>query len=161
MSPGPSLSQVLHDWTEIYMRRSFRDFKHFMDEHDLSPSQAGTLMRLHHCGVEGVSDIGEHLGITAPAASQMVERLVQAGLLERREDPNDRRFKHIALTVQGAALIASGIAARRKWLERVTAELGPEEQQTVAGALTLLVNAARKLEGEPARSLPDPDPGQN
>jgi len=160
MSLEPSLTQVLHDWTEIYMRRSFRDFKHFMDEHDLSPSQAGTLMRLYHCVAEGVSDIGEHLGITAPAASQMVERLVQGGLLERREDPHDRRYKQIVLTLRGTALIASGIASRRQWLEQVTAELSPDEQQTVAGALTLLVNAARKLEGEPARSLPEPEPGQ-
>lgn len=159
MSPEAALSQVLHDWTEIYMRRSFRDFKHFMDEHDLSPSQAGTLMRLYHCGAEGVSDIGEHLGISAPAASQMVERLVKAGLLERREDPDDRRYKQIVLTVRGNALIAGGIAARRQWLEQVTAELSPEEQQTVAGALTLLVNAARNLEGEPAQSLSQPEPG--
>jgi DNA-binding MarR family transcriptional regulator len=160
MSPEALLSQVLHDWTEIYMRRSFREFKQFMDEHGLSPSQAGTLMRLHHCGADGVSDIGEHLGISAPAASQMVERLVQGGLLERREDPQDRRYKHIALTLHGNALIASGIAARRQWLEQVTAELSPEEQQTVARALTLLVNAARKLEGEPARSLSRPEPGE-
>jgi DNA-binding MarR family transcriptional regulator len=153
ISRKPSLPQVLHDWTEIFMHRSFRDFKRFMDESDLSPSQAGTLMRLYHRNTSGVSEIGVALGITNPAASQLVERLVQQGLLQRTEDPNDRRVKLVTLTQSGKALIERGIEARRRWMEELTDTLSPEEQQMISGALILLTDAARKLEIEPTQPL--------
>ncbi len=81
-----SFSEVMGEWAEVFMHRSFRDFKRFMDDAGLSPSQANALMRLYHGELCGVSDIGGHLGISNAAASQMVERLVQMGLLERTED---------------------------------------------------------------------------
>jgi DNA-binding MarR family transcriptional regulator len=143
-----SLNQVLHQWTEVFMRRSFRDFKRFMDEADLSPAQAAALMRLYHCEACGVSDLAGHLGFTRPAASQMIERLVQQGLLKRAEDPHDRRGKQVTLTPKGRALVEAGIAARRRWLEQITGSLTPQEQETIAGALTLLAEAAQKLEVE-------------
>jgi DNA-binding MarR family transcriptional regulator len=119
-----------------------------MDESGLSASQVSTLLRLYHCQVCGVSEIGEHLGVTNPAASQLIERLVQQGLLKRAEDPHDRRARQLSLTPQGRALIENGIEARRRWMERLTEALTPEEQETIAGALILLTQAARKLETE-------------
>ncbi len=147
------LTQVLHDWSEVFMKRSFRDFKRFMDDADLSPSQVGALMQLHRCGECGVSDIAEHLGFTKPAASQMVERLVQQGLLKRAEDLNDRRVRHLTLTPSGQMLIESGIDARQRWMEQLTHTLTPEEQREIAGALVLLTEAARKLELEQEKSV--------
>ena len=66
-------------------------------------------MRLYHGKLCGVSDIGGHLGITNAAASMMVDRLVQMGLLERNEDRQDRRLRHLKLTEQGQALVERGI----------------------------------------------------
>lgn len=130
------------------MKRSFRDFKRFMDDADLSPSQVSALMQLHHCGECDVSEIAERLGFTKPAASQMVERLVQQGLLQRAEDRNDRRVKQVTLTPSGQLLIEGGIEARRRWMEQLTKTLTPDEQQKIASALVLLTEAARKLELE-------------
>ena len=48
-------------------------------------------MRLHYGGGCGVNDIGKGFGVSGAAVSQMVERLVQAGLVARVEDPDDRR----------------------------------------------------------------------
>lgn len=39
--------------------------------------------------------------LSPAAASRMIERLVQAGLVERRESLSDRRQKHIEVTAQG------------------------------------------------------------
>ncbi len=140
------LPVVLRKWVEVFMQRSFRDFKRFMDENGLSPSQLGSLMQLYRCGKCGVSDISDHLGLTVPAASQLVERLVQQGLLERSEDPNDRRFKQVTLTERGKAIVEGGFEARQKWMELLTTAFTPKEQETIAGALTLLTNAACELE---------------
>ncbi len=141
-----SFSEVMGEWVEVFMHRSFRDFKRFMDDEGLSPTQVNALMRLYHGKLCGVSDIGGHLGITNSAASMMVDRLVQMGLLERSEDRKDRRLRHLKLTEPGQALVERGIEARRAWMESLTASLTPEQQTMIAEALSMLTEAARKSE---------------
>ncbi len=141
-----TFSEVMGEWAEVFMHRSFRDFKRFMDEAGLSPSQVNALMRLYHGKLCGVSDIGGHLGITSAAASMMVDRLVQMGLLERNEGRQDRRLRQLKLTEQGQALVERGIEARRAWMESLTSNLTAEQQAMIAEALGMLTEAAKKLE---------------
>jgi len=143
MSPTKELIEVIHEWSEVFMRRSGSDFKRFMDETGLSFSQLNVLMRLYHGGNSGVSDIGEQMGVTSAAASQAIDRLVLLGLIGRTEDPTDRRAKRLALTPKGLTLIESGIEARSRWVEGLTDALTPDQQSMTISALTLLTEAAR------------------
>jgi DNA-binding MarR family transcriptional regulator len=144
MSPTKVLTDVIREWSEVFMQRSMRDFRRFMDETGLSFSQINILMRLVHRGSTSVSEVGEQLGVTNAAASQAVDRLVQLGLIERTEDPEDRRAKQLALTEKGRALIERGVEARSKWIEGLTDALTPDQQNMIISALTLLTEAARK-----------------
>jgi DNA-binding MarR family transcriptional regulator len=143
MSPTKELSEVIREWSEVFMRRSGRDFKRFMDDTGLSFSQLNVLMRLYHGGSSGVSEIGEQMGVTSAAASQAIDRLVQQGLIERSEDPRDRRAKRLVLTPKGRAMVESGIEARSQWIEGLTDALTPEQQNMIIAALTLLTAAAQ------------------
>jgi DNA-binding MarR family transcriptional regulator len=144
MSPTKVLTEVIREWSEVFMHRSMRDFRRFMDETGLSFSQINILMRLVHGGSTSVSEVGKQLGVTNAAASQAVDRLVGLGLIERTEDPIDRRAKQLALTQEGRLLIDKGIEARSKWVEGLTDALTSEEQNMIISALTLLNEAARK-----------------
>lgn len=144
MSPTKILTKVIREWSEVFMQRSMRDFKRFMEATGLSFSQINILMRLVHSGSTSVSEIGEQLGVTNAAASQAVDRLVGLGLIERTEDPEDRRTKQLALTQKGHATIEKGIEARSKWIEGLTNALNPEQQKMIISALTLLTEAAQK-----------------
>ena len=146
MSPTKVFTEVIREWSEVFMQRSMRDFRKFMDETGLSFSQINILMRLLHGGSIGVSEIGEQLGVTNAAASQAVDRLVSLDLIERTEDPADRRAKRLALTRKGRALIEKGIEARSQWVEGLTDALTPEQQSMIIAALTLLTAAARATE---------------
>jgi DNA-binding MarR family transcriptional regulator len=146
MSPTKVLTEVIREWSEVFMHRSMRDFKRFMEETGLSFSQINILMRLVHAKSTGVSEVGEQLGVTNAAASQAVDRLVGLGLIERTEDPEDRRAKKLALTPKGRVLIEKGIEARSKWVEGLTDALTPEQQNMIISALTLLTEAALKME---------------
>ena len=128
------------------MHRSGRDFKRFMDETGLSFSKVNVLMRLFHGRNCGVSGIGEEMGVTNAAASQAVDRLVQLGMIERTEDPDDRRSKRLALTQKGCTLVESGIKARSQWIKDLAVTLTMEQQQTIISALTILTETARKNE---------------
>ena len=78
--------------------------------------QLGALFHLHHLGACSVTDLGDELGVTGAAASQMMERLVQQGLILRTEDLQDRRVKNLVLTETGTQVIQESIHARQDWL---------------------------------------------
>jgi DNA-binding MarR family transcriptional regulator len=145
MSPTKAvLTEVIREWSEVFMHRSMRDFKRFMNATGLSFSQISILMRLVHGGNAGVTEIGGQLGVTNAAASQAVDRLVQLGLIERTEDPKDRRAKRLALTQKGRALVEKGVRARSQWIESLTDALTPEQQNVIVSALTLLTEVSPK-----------------
>jgi MarR family transcriptional regulator, 2-MHQ and catechol-resistance regulon repressor len=146
MSPTKVFPEVIREWSEVFMQRSMRDFRKFMDETGLSFSQINIMMRLINAGTTGVSEIGEQLGVSNAAASQAVDRLVILDLIKRTEDPADRRAKQLALTQKGRILIESGIEARSRWVEGLTDALTPDQQTMIVAALTLLTAAARATE---------------
>jgi len=143
MLPTKLLAEVIREWSEVFMQRSMRDFKRFMDTTGLSFSQINILMRLVHSGDTSVSEVGEQLGVSNAAASQAVDRLVGLGLIQRTEDPEDRRSKQLALTEKGRTTINNGIEARSVWIEGVTETLNQDQQDMIISALTLLTEAAR------------------
>jgi DNA-binding MarR family transcriptional regulator len=158
MTISEQFNQVLRDWSETFMRRSMHDFVQFSKDSGLSMAQLSTLFRLHHAGMCGVTEVGDHLGVSNAAASQMVDRLVQQGLIERAEDPSDRRVKQLSLTPMGLRLVLDSIEARRHWMEQLTDFLDSEELEQIIQALTILTRTARRLEpvdmaGAPQDSL--------
>ncbi len=146
MSPSKPISEIIQEWTNAFMHHSGRDFKYFMEETGLSFSQVNVLIRLFHGTNCDVSEIGEEMGVTNPAASQAVDRLVQLGLIERVEDPADRRSKRLTLSNQGRTLVENGIKARSQWMIDLAQTLTIEQKQTVVSALTILTAMTRKNE---------------
>lgn len=59
--------------------------------HALTPAQIHMVMTIHERGSMTIKQLTQALGVKAPAASAMVERLVEMGLLTRAENPVDRR----------------------------------------------------------------------
>jgi DNA-binding MarR family transcriptional regulator len=132
------------------MRRSMRNFLHYARETGLSMSQISVLFHLRRMQSCGVTDLGDHLGVSSAAASQMLERLVQQGLILRSEDPQDRRVKQIVLTEKGRQVIEAGVAARQDWLVDLAESLSATEKQQIGVALNLLVDKASQL-GQPVK----------
>lgn len=128
------------------MRHSTVEFNRFMKETALSMPQFHTMLRLYYRKSSGVSDIAQDVGFTRAASSQMIDRLVQQGLVERVENPADRRERVITLSLDGQELIEQIIASRRQWMENLTNVLTPGEQGQIIDAMTLLSRAARELE---------------
>jgi MarR family transcriptional regulator for hemolysin len=146
MSTPKQFAEVLREWADVFMRRSMHETIQFWKVSGLSMPQISTLMHLRHHGACGVSEMGAHLGVTNAAASQLVDKLVDMGLLKRTEDPHDRRAKQLTLTAKGEAFIQKGVEARRRWLEELVTALTPEQQSAIIIALPHLTQAARQLE---------------
>jgi len=146
MSTSDPFITSLHELIGIFMRRSMRNFLHYTREKELSMSQIGALFHLNRMGTCGVSAISDDLGVTDAAASQMLERLVQQGLITRSEDPHDRRVKQIVLTEKGHQVLQESIHARQGWLEDLARVLSKEEKEQVVAALQILIEKASQLE---------------
>src|SRR3954467_14656778 len=65
---------------------------------DLSLSQVKMLHLLHAAGGQSVGDLATRLGISAATASRASDGLARAGLVERRDDPDDRRVRRVHVT---------------------------------------------------------------
>jgi DNA-binding MarR family transcriptional regulator len=148
MESSTQLTATLQEFAAFFMRGSTRHLLLYAKESGLSMSQIGAMLHIHRKGVSGVSDIGDDLGVTHPAASQMLERLVLQGLVVRSEDPHDRRVKQIVLTEEGHRRLQESIQARQGWLDALANLLSPEEQDQVTAALRILLERANKLEND-------------
>jgi DNA-binding MarR family transcriptional regulator len=74
-------------------------------ELQLTLPQLRTLFIIAHNKSSSVVQISKHLGVGEPTASHLVDRLVQAGLVDRSEDPMDRRRAIVRLSSAGQDLI--------------------------------------------------------
>ncbi len=99
------------------------------------------LMHTHYREPCGITDLSEKMDISTAAASQLVDKLVQAGLLVRAEDPHDRRAKLVALTPKGRQLIEQGIQERYRWVEQLEANLIAAEKDKVNEAPKVMLRA--------------------
>jgi DNA-binding MarR family transcriptional regulator len=130
---------TLHQWTEIMLHRSMHNFLSFAREKGLSMSQFGVLVHLSRRQSCGVTDLGDHLGVTSAAASQLLDRLVQQELILRTEDPHDRRVKQIILTEKGRHVLEEAMHARQKWLNDLAEVFSQAEKEQINESLCLMI----------------------
>ncbi len=141
-------SQAIRTWMDVFMHRSMRGWGHFAKSSGLSMPQFSVLMQLHHKGACGMSQISERFEVTPAAASQLVDKLVQSGFIQRVEDPSDRRAKLLSLTDKGKAFVEQGIEERYRWVEELATKLSVEERAQISAALNIMTEAAKELEAE-------------
>jgi DNA-binding MarR family transcriptional regulator len=146
MSPSDTFDKALRDWVAVFMRRSMHEFMDSMKDTGLSMPQLTTLIRLHYHGPCPISGIGDDLGVTTAAASQMVDRLVHLGLLERTEAPDDRRVRNVHLTPLAVGLVRRAVEARVGWMRELSTALTAEQQAAVIESLRGLTRAALAIE---------------
>jgi DNA-binding MarR family transcriptional regulator len=146
MEQRTDLAVSLQEWASIFARRSIHEFMRFAQEHGLTMAQISVLLQLYHRGPGTILAVRGGLHLSRAAVSQLVDRLVQMGFVERAESPEDRRVKLISLTPAGTTLVAEGIARRRGWLGQVAGQFTPDRQVALASALRVLSEAALKLE---------------
>lgn len=141
--------EALREWMELSMHRSMHAFIRHSRKSAHSLSQINSLFRLYHHGPSPVNDLSEHLGITMAAVSQLLAPLEGNGLIQRTEDPDDRRVKWIALTEKGVQGVRESMRARHAWLNDLAALMSPDEKDSILPTLLLLNKYSHALESKP------------
>lgn len=112
------------------------------------------------------SNLGEELGLSVSAVTQMANRLDSIGYVSRIDDPVDRRVKHLTLTPLGRERMERRQARRINRLEVVLQNMAVERQVEFLRLLEELMEASKQasafadnsifMEAEVEQKLPMP-----
>lgn len=97
-----------------------------------------------HIDLEGtrLTDLASRLGVTKQAAGQLVDELVEMGMLERAPDPADARAKLVRFTRRGKAGILDGLAVLKELETELEALVGAPKMRDLHDVLTAIVRDA-------------------
>jgi DNA-binding MarR family transcriptional regulator len=120
-----SLAQLLFAAARLYNERALARVQKRAPQARLAHTQL-----FPHIDLDGTraTDLAARVGITKQAVGQLVDELVALGLLERQDDPRDRRAQLIRFTDEGLAELVRGFDV----LDGIERELGK-----LVGAATL------------------------
>ncbi len=109
---------------------------------DLTFTQARLVFTLAQHGTAlPVGEVAGHLGVSVATAGRAVDRLVCLDMVDRREDPDDRRSKLVSLTVKGRALADTQRAAMRTQLRTFCQALPPSIAAALREAMASAVDS--------------------
>ena len=106
--------------------------------HDLSIPQFRTLTFVNRNPEISLSHLADHLGLTLPSTSKLVDGLVNQKIIIRHELKEDRRRLMLALTKNGEDIFRVPRGATQNHLKDVLCKLSAEELSTVVRAISLL-----------------------
>jgi DNA-binding MarR family transcriptional regulator len=85
-----------------------------------------------------LSSMADHVGLSLPAASRMVDLLVRRELVRRRQHPHDRRCIRLALTPRGRLAYRAALRETHAALTRCFRPVPDSELKVLRKALVLL-----------------------
>jgi DNA-binding MarR family transcriptional regulator len=100
------------------------------------------LVVVSQLGGASLRDLADGLGMHVSTASRLCDRLVGAGLLDRRDDPTDRRQLALRLTPRGRAVVNRVGNRRREIVGRIITQLDEDECTRLSEALERFATAA-------------------
>ncbi|MFC8868632.1 MarR family winged helix-turn-helix transcriptional regulator [Streptomyces sp. NPDC057148] len=113
------------------------------------------LMVLFTRGDTKLVTLADHLRVAPSTAMRMVDRLIAAGLADRRANPDNRRETLLRLTDEGRRTVENVSARRRAEIATIVERLAPHQRAALVEALTAFSEAG----GEPLGPAPDdPEP---
>jgi len=96
-------------------------------------------------GLDQISKIAEHIGVSQPAMSRMVDVLMQKGLVAKDSDPIDQRAYIIKLTPNGKQLFNQIKKESEKKIKRKLETMAPEQIAALRNAVTCINNFVQEI----------------
>lgn len=148
---SPVNGPALREWSEdrerslrlwIALARCYSTYSRSVtckiSEYGLTAPQFGVLEALHHLGPLALGELAEKLLVTGGNVTYVMDRLEAQGLARRERSPEDRRVIQAQLTAKGRTLIAEVFPGHADFVERLSGNLTPEEQDELRGLLKKL-----------------------
>ncbi len=115
----------------------------------VTPNQRAVIMAVLHEGPVAMSELARKLSISPSSATELVDRLVDHGWVQRRTAPNDRRAVVIDLTPRARSMAQEVRSLVQRGVAELLRPLGDAELSGLVATLRLLVAAEPSPEREP------------
>jgi DNA-binding MarR family transcriptional regulator len=93
-------------------------------------------------GALTMSQLSSDVSLTTGGVTRLVDRMADAGLVERRNCPNDRRQVHVVLTSEGRATLDKAVAAHAEGIQRhLIDHLDGTDRAALAAVLTKVLDS--------------------
>src|SRR5579871_3326485 len=92
-----------------------------------------------------MKDFSERLGVSQSTVTQLADRLVRRGLIERRPDPADRRVVRLHVSESGAQILEAADGRQRDTFAVLWRLLSDENRGVVMQGLEILAEAAERM----------------
>jgi DNA-binding MarR family transcriptional regulator len=145
--------EVLDSFAEVMSRLLIERYQRHLAEIDLTLLQAQVLRALRR-GPLLTGQLASELRISAPALTQLTDRLVRKGLIERQTAADDRRCVLIALSAKGRRLVDQFRAQRSDIFNGALAYLSDAEQAQVVKGLSKVIEALERYESQQVVARP-------
>ena len=147
MSKSKRRAELVHVTVQAYMdlfvTMQMNAFSHWLML-ELTFAQARALILLAARKELTVSQLARLLGVGNPAASVLVQQLVERELVTRTEQAADRRHTILRLSPKGAEIGAGRRQEREKQWQGWLGHLSDEELGALAHGLSALTNVVQK-----------------
>lgn len=114
-------------------------------EEDVTLPQYRMLVVLGTRGPQPAATLAGALGVSAPTATRMCDRLVRKRLVERQANPSDRRQVVLGLTDAGQELVQTVTQRRRKEIAALLKDVPSDRLASLVEAFRLFADAAGEL----------------
>ncbi|MBI1259968.1 MAG: MarR family transcriptional regulator [Chloroflexi bacterium] len=132
-----ALAAALSDTVPLVMRNIRADMR-TQPGLDLSVPQFRTLLFLRRHPGASLSEVAEHIGLTLPTISKMIDRLEGRNLLARLAAAHDRRRTSLELTPHGIEILKAASDTSRERLARQLLVLTDEQRAHLIEAMHIL-----------------------
>jgi DNA-binding MarR family transcriptional regulator len=111
------------------------------------------MMMIATRGGVNLAAVAAALQVSPSNASRICDRLIKIHMVDRREDPSDRRNITLTLTSEGQALIDRVIRHRRTAVRRILRQMTERQREQLSAALDNFAAAAGEPEDEHRHAL--------
>jgi len=105
---------------------------------EVSIPQFRTLVFISRHSGASLSDAADHIGLTLPSMSTMIDGLVTRNLVIRRTDPHDRRRMTLTLTERGRTTLRGARESTLTYLSELLRNIPTSDRATLVRGMQIL-----------------------
>ena len=135
--------KVAEIWPAI-MNEFFKHEAHDFHKIKITLPQCFVLEYLNKSGQSKMGDVAKFLNVSTAALTQVVDRLVRDGYVQRGRDASDRRIIKVKITAKGSKIVNSIMGKRKEMVMRIFGIVSAEEREQY---LRILEHIRRHLAG--------------
>ena len=102
---------------------------------ELSVPQFRSLLFVNNNAGASLSEVADHMGLTLPSTSKLVDDLIQKGLMTRQEQAKDRRRVSLGVTPRGVTILEACRRGTLEYLAEKLSSVSSDDQAAIVKAM--------------------------